>query len=145
MMAPKGSAFISAALARHSEIRPLVTSHGSGQGFHADFDWVRTRDPTALVETAARELATQWKTEVGSPAKDSVAMKTVRLPLSRAATQEAAQGFRALLFRDHRMDVVVVAFAGSLWTRISAQAYNSLPEYRLFAAVVRSRRNPPGA
>jgi hypothetical protein len=37
----------------------------------------------------------------------------------------------------------VVAFAGSFWSRISAQTYNSLPEYRL--AVVRSRRNPPRA
>jgi isopenicillin-N epimerase len=167
LMAPKGSAFIWAAPARQGEIQPLVTSHGSGQGFHAEFDWVGTRDPTAwlsvpaaidwhiaaggaalrqrnaaLVETAAQELATQWKTEVGSPTQDSAAMKTVRLPLSGAATPEAAQDFRTLLFRDHRIDVAVVAFAGSLWTRISAQAYNSLPEYRLFAAAV-SRRNPP--
>jgi hypothetical protein len=82
-------------------------------------------------------LAAQWKTEVGSPKHDSVAMKTVRLPLSGEATQEAAQALRASLFRDHRIDVVVVAFAGSLWARISAQAYNSLPEYLRFAEIIR--------
>jgi isopenicillin-N epimerase len=161
LMAPKGSAFIWASPARQNEIHPLVTSHGSGKGSCAEFDWVGTRDPTAwlsvsaaiewhlnarelslcqrnasLLEHAAVRLATIWKTEVGSPLGSSAAMKTIRLPVCREATTESAQELRASLLRDHRIDAAIIPFEGRLWARISVQAYNSLSEYLHFAEVV---------
>jgi isopenicillin-N epimerase len=159
LMAPKGSAFIWVSPERQSEIHPLVTSHGSGKGFHDEFDWIGTRDATAwlsvaaaidwhlqaggralrvlnatLVEMAAQELAERWKTEMGGPANASVSMMSVRLPFGEP-TNEEAQRLRVALW-NHRLDTVIVAFANGLWIRLSAQAYNTLPDYlRLGEAV----------
>ena len=52
-MAPKGSGFLWASSARHAETHPVVISHGYGQGFEAEFDWVGTRDPTAWLAIPA--------------------------------------------------------------------------------------------
>jgi hypothetical protein len=41
------------------------------------------------------------------------------------------------LLKEHRIDVVIVAFSGSLWVRISAQAYNTLSDYQLLVEGVR--------
>jgi isopenicillin-N epimerase len=163
LMAPKGAAFIWASAERQTQIHPLVISHGRGQGFHAEFDWVGTRDPTAwltipaaidwhvraggqtlrdrnasLIEIAATALASRWNTEVGSRDGNHAAMTTVRLPLRAEATPQLALNVRASLRADHRIDVVAVAFAGRLWARISAQAYNSLPDYERLGDAVAS-------
>jgi isopenicillin-N epimerase len=160
LMAPKGSAFIWVSPERQAEIHPLVISHGSGKGLNHEFDWIGTRDPTAwlsvsaaidwhlqaggrslsernatLVETAAQELAGRWKSEMGAPANATVSMKAVRLPFGEP-THEAAQRLRAVLFRDHRLDTAIVVFANSLWIRLSAQAYNSLPEYLRLGEII---------
>ena len=165
LMAPKGSAFIWVSPERQTEIHPLVTSHGWGKGFNDEFDWVGTRDPTAwlsvsaaidwhskaggpllnrwnadLVEMAALELAARWKTESGGPAGKAASMRAVRLPLEKQATPEVAQALRDMLLREHRIDTVIVAFGGSLWMRISAQAYNSIPEYLRVGAIVSALR-----
>jgi isopenicillin-N epimerase len=129
-----------------------VTSHGSGKSFHDEFDWIGTRDATAwlsisaaidwhlqagrrslternatLAQIAAQELAGRWKTEIGGPTNATVSMTTIRLPFGEP-TNEAAQRLRAALWV-HRLDTQVVPFANSLWIRLSAQAYNSLPDY----------------
>ncbi|HYS47284.1 MAG TPA: aminotransferase class V-fold PLP-dependent enzyme, partial [Xanthobacteraceae bacterium] len=92
LMAPKGSGFLWASPARQTDLHPLVISHGFGQGFAAEFDWVGTRDPSAwlavpaaidfhqklggpalrernatLARTQATRLANAWKTERGAP------------------------------------------------------------------------------
>jgi isopenicillin-N epimerase len=161
LMAPRGAAFIWASAQRQAEIHPLVISHGLDQGFNAEFDWVGTRDPTAwltvpaaidwhnraggpklrdrnasLIEAAATALASSWNTEIGSRDCNHAAMKTIRLPLHGDATEQFALNIRASLRMDHRIDVVVVAFTGHLWARISAQAYNSLPDYDRLAHAV---------
>jgi isopenicillin-N epimerase len=161
LMAPKGSAFIWASPERQAETHPVVTSHGWGKGFADEFDWVGTRDPTAwlsisasidwhfraggpllnqrnvaLVETAAQELKRHWKTEVGASTSSAASMRAIRLPLNKEASPETAQDLRDALLRDHRIDTMIVPFGGSLWMRISAQAYNSLPEYLRVAEIV---------
>jgi isopenicillin-N epimerase len=164
LMAPKGSAFIWVSPQRQTETHPLVTSHGWGNGFKNEFDWVGTRDPTAwlsvpaainwhlkaggpslnqrnadLVQMAAQELAERWKTETGDPASATVSMKSIRLPFG-GPTNEAAQRLRAALLKHHRVDTAIVAFANGLWIRLSAQAYNSLPEYLHFGEIIRELR-----
>jgi len=161
LMAPKGSGFLWVSSARQREIHPLVISHGYGLGFTDEFDWVGTRDPTAwltipaaidfhmriggerlrernvfLAQEAAREVAARWKTELGSTSTTPCAMATVRVPMPGEATPERTLKLRESLLKDYRIDAVIVAFSGSLWARISAQAYNNLLEYRTFAECV---------
>jgi isopenicillin-N epimerase len=163
LMAPKGSGFLWASPASQAETHPLVISHGYGQGFEAEFDWVGTRDPTAwltipaaidfhfhiggqllrerntrLARQAANLLAKHWRTERGSEDALTGSMSTVRLPLLGEATDERALALRSTLLRDHRIDAAVIAFKGSLWVRLSAQAYNQFNEYERLADALRA-------
>ena len=162
LMAPRGSGFLWTSPARQTDIHPLVISHGYGEGFTAEFDWIGTRDLTAwltvpaaidlhqrqggqllrernalLAQEASRQLAAQWNTDRGSTDLLTGSMATVRLPLGGKITLERALNVRASLLKEHRIDVVIVAFSGSLWVRISAQAYNTLSDYQLLVEGVR--------
>jgi len=162
LMAPKGSAFLWAASERQGDVHPLVISHGYGQGFTAEFDWVGTRDPSAWLSvpaaidfhewlggaklrernaTLAREQATllahAWNTERGAPDALTGSMAAVRLPLREGAAAERALDLRRKLFHEHRIEVPVTAFAGALWARISAHAYNRPADYARLAACFR--------
>ena len=160
LMAPKGSGFLWVSSARQLEIHPLVISHGYGLGFTSEFDWVGTRDPTAwlaipaaidfhmriggqclrernvlLARQGARELAARWKTELGSTIATAAAMATVRMPTIGETTPESALKLRESLLKDYGIDVLIIAFASSLWARISAQAYNTFGDYNRLAEV----------
>ena len=162
LMAPKGSGFLWASRSRQVELHPLVISHGYGQGFAAEFDWIGTRDPTAwlcvpaaidfhhhiggpalrernslLAREAARSLAECWNTECGTSELLTGSMATIRLPVTGEATQDRALALRNKLLDEHRIDVAIVAFAGSLWARVSAQAYNEAADYQRLAEVFR--------
>jgi isopenicillin-N epimerase len=159
LMAPKGCAFLWVAPERQADIHPLVISHGYGQGFTAEFDWVGTRDPSAwlsvpaaidfherlggaklrernaaLARQQASLLARSWQTERGAPDALTGSMAAVGLPLREPATAERALKLRRQLFDDHRIEVPVTAFAGALWARISAHAYNRPEDYARLAA-----------
>ena len=159
LMAPKGSAFLWAAPERQADTHPLVISHGFGQGFTAAFDWVGTRDPSAwlsvpaainfherlggvrlrkrnaaLAREQATLLAKTWGTERGAPDPLTGSMAAVRLPPSEPVTPERAWELRRKLFDDHRIEVPITAFAGALWARISAHAYNRPADYARLAA-----------
>jgi isopenicillin-N epimerase len=163
LMAPKGSGFLWAAPERQAHTHPLVISHGFGQGFTAAFDWIGTRDPTAwlavpaaidfherlgalalrdrnaaLAREQATLLAQTWNTERGAPDALTSSMAAVRLPLREPATAERAQELRKRLFADHRIEVPVTAFAGALWARISAHAYNRPDDYARLSACFRA-------
>jgi isopenicillin-N epimerase len=159
LMAPRGSAFLWVAPERQADTHPLVISHGFGQGFTAEFDWVGTRDPSAwlsvpaaidfherlggarlrernaaLAREQARLLARIWRTERGAPDGLTGSMAAVRLPLSEAATAERALQLRRTLFDAHRIEAPVTAFVGALWVRVSAHAYNRPQDYARLAA-----------
>jgi isopenicillin-N epimerase len=159
LMAPKGSAFLWVAPGRQADIHPLVISHGFGDGFAAEFAWVGTRDPSAwlsvpaaidfherlggsklrernaaLAREQATLLADAWQTERGAPDALTGSMAAVRLPLREPATTDRAQELRRSLFDDHRIEVPVSPFAGALWARISAHAYNRPEDYARLAA-----------
>jgi isopenicillin-N epimerase len=161
LMAPRGSAFLWVAPQRQADTHPLVISHGFGQGFTAEFDWVGTRDPSAWLSVAAaidfherlggaqlREcnaalarkqamlLARTWATERGAPDALTGSMAAVRLPLDGATTERALE-LRRTLFDAHRIEAPVTAFAGALWVRISAHAYNRPEDYARLAACFR--------
>jgi isopenicillin-N epimerase len=46
LCAPKGAAFLHVRKDRQAGIHPNVISHGYTGGFHAEFDWIGTLDPT---------------------------------------------------------------------------------------------------
>ena len=46
LCAPKGAAFLHVRGDRQQALHPNVISHGFDQGFHAEFDWTGTFDPT---------------------------------------------------------------------------------------------------
>jgi isopenicillin-N epimerase len=159
LMAPKGSAFLWVTPERQAETHPLVISHGYGQGFTAEFDWVGTRDPSAwlsvpaaidfherlggatlrernaaLAREEATLLARAWSTQRGAPDALSGSMAVVQLPLRERATAERALELRRQLFDEHRVEAPVTAFADALWVRISAHAYNRPADYTRLAA-----------
>jgi isopenicillin-N epimerase len=160
LCAPKGSAFLWAALERQAELHPLTISHGFGQGFRAEFDWTGTRDssaclaiPTALdfhqrlggaalrarnaalAADATRLLADRLGTEIGTTGPLAGAMGVVRLPLAAAPTADWAQRLRRKLL-EARTDVPLHALDGAIWLRISAQAYNELADYESLATII---------
>lgn len=167
LFASKGCAFLWAADPVRDRLHPTVISHGFGQGFVAEFDWVGTRDasaqlalPDALsflagfgakrvrehnhrfaVETGQR-LAAAWGTEVGSPPALTGSMITVRLPDGLGTTQADGLELRRRLLDEYRIQVPINALGGRLWARVSGQIYNQTSEIDALAeAVLVERRN----
>ncbi len=160
LMAPKGAAFIHAMPARQAGLHPVIISHGYEKGFLAEFDWTGTRDPTAflavpaaidfhahlggdalmarnraLAADGAALVARRLNTEIGISGDLAGAMAMVRLPVTGLANTERAAGLRDGLL-DARCDVPVMALAGGIWLRLSAQAYNEMADYEKLAKVV---------
>ena len=67
----------------------------------------------------------------------TIAIPTVNGPFAAASpTSELAAAINAHLWEKHRIEVPVIAFAGRLWVRISAQIYNHIGDYRRLAAAL---------
>lgn len=167
LFAPKGCAFLWAAERVREALHPTVISHGFGQGFVAEFDWVGTRDASAqlalpdalsfldrfgaeavarrnhdFVVEAGRRLAEAWGTEVGAPPGLTGSMVTVRLPQGLGDTQAHGLEMRRRLLDERRIQVPVNALAGGLWARVSGQIYNDAADIDALAeAVLVERRN----
>ena len=143
-------------------IHPSVISHDLDRPFPAEFDWVGTRDlsawlslPAALEFHAAmggaelrshnRDLARAgadllleaWGGESPAPAAMFGSLAVVPMPGSARDFSIAAGNAEAARIRDrHRIEVAITGFAGRLWCRVSAQAYNSLDDYRRLARAI---------
>lgn len=161
LMAPKGCGFLWSRPDRQDGLHPVTISHGYGKGYLAEFDWTGTRDPSAClaVETAidfhhrlggaelrarnialAREagelLARRLNMDVGADAPVASAMAVVRLPIAGEANRERAQALRLRLLDDFHTDAPLHALDGSIWVRVSAQAYNEIDDYRALGDVL---------
>jgi isopenicillin-N epimerase len=160
LFVPRGTAILWVKRELQGELHPLTISHGLGQGFHAEFDWTGTRDPSAWLSTTAgiefhtrlggprlmarnrdlalamgRMLASAWGTQLVAPESLLAAMAVVALPPSGPATQERAIELRAHLSDGHGIEAAINAMDGRLWVRVAAQAYNEPADYeRLRAA-----------
>lgn len=162
MCAPRGAAFIVAA-DDAPPIHPTVISHDYGKGFPLEFDRVGTRDASAwlaapealrfherlggaalrarnhrLAVETGNALARDLGTETGGPDALFGSMATVRLPVSLPPTPDAGRAIRSALWRDHRIEMPVMALAGALWLRLSAAAYNEPADYADLAERVMS-------
>ncbi|MGE0723321.1 MAG: aminotransferase class V-fold PLP-dependent enzyme [Alphaproteobacteria bacterium] len=165
LFAARGCGFLHARPAARGDLHPAVISHGYGQGFAAEFDWTGTRDPApwlsvdgaiafhrglgsrwlqarnaALAREAAAMLARVWRTRVLTPDGSPASMATVALPTGLGEpTREGARAIHDRLWGDHQVEVPVIAFAGRLHVRVSAQIYNELDDYRRLAAAIAPR------
>ena len=160
LMAPKGAGFLWAAPERQAGLHPVTISHGYGGGFLEEFDWTGTRDPsavlavpdaiafhhrlgntalmarnTALAGEAAALVANRLGSEAAAAGAFAGSMGLVRLPDAGPATAARALDLRARLL-DARCDAPVHALADGLWLRLSAQAYNEVPDYEKLAECV---------
>lgn len=166
LFAPKGAAFLWATPEAQTDLHPTVISHGYGKGFHMEFDWVGTRDPTAwlavpsaiefyrrmgdravrshnrdLARRAAELLISSFGTVASAPAIMRGAMATVALPTGAPADLETANALHDRLWDRHRIEVPIIPFAGRLWLRISAQIYNEMAEYEQLAVALKTELN----
>jgi isopenicillin-N epimerase len=159
LCAPKGTAFLWAAPDRQQGLHPVTISHGYEKGFHEEFDWTGTRDfsaflavpaaidfharlggpalrqrNVALAAEATSLLARRLNTEIGATGPLAGAMGVVRLPVAGEVTAERAEALRARLL-EAKTDAPLHVIAGSLWLRLSAHAYNELPDYEHLAEI----------
>ncbi len=158
--APRGSAFLHAAHGAASLTRPLVVSHFIDMGFPHSFDYTGTRDYTAWL-TVPRAL--QFLDELGmarlhahqaelvragslallgigaeaiAPASAGLAMRALRLPQSRPATDADAVTVNRELWQRERIQIRCARHGPDLLLRFSAQAYVAAEELTALAAAL---------
>jgi isopenicillin-N epimerase len=156
LFSPRSCGFLWSARAAQTALHPLAISHAYRAGFTAEFDWTGTRDFSAwlatgasigflqdlgaeaarhychrLVVAAAEKIARAWGEPLSGPPELHGFMIAIRLPPSsqRAVTRESAAVLQSQLMREHRIAVAIMPIEGALWARISAQVYNSAPDY----------------
>jgi isopenicillin-N epimerase len=165
LCAPKGAAFLHVRRDRQTGLHPNVISHGYRQGFQAEFDWTGTFDPTpwlcieeslkylggllpggwpelmarnhALVVQARRLLLDALGVEAPCPEEMIGSMASIGLPTAAAGSVAASLDFEGLHHwcRERGVETWFHPHP-TLLVRLSAQIYNSLPQYQRLAALV---------
>jgi isopenicillin-N epimerase len=168
--APKGAAVLYVGPEHRDRVRPLVTSHGYGGSFHAEFDWTGTADPSpylsipaaldfmetlgwervrrhnhALVESGRAWLAGALGTEAQVPESSFGSMAVVALPAGVGATVEEARVLQADLYDTDRIEVPIGSWNERGYVRLSAQAYNAPGEYERLARALPALSLKPAA
>jgi isopenicillin-N epimerase len=151
--APKGSAMLWVAEEHRAAVHPTVISHGLGQGFHEEFDWVGTRDPSAWLSTpdaldfveALREAGSQvyqdtlldqatarlfeaWGVRPTAPRSCQAFMATVRWPFPVEPTLKRVGELHDHLYDHYGVEVPVLLHDGQVWLRVSSQVYVDLDD-----------------
>jgi isopenicillin-N epimerase len=159
--APKGAAVLHAAPPWRAQLRPVVTSHGAGEGLHQEFHRTGTDDPTPWLSVPAaldvlgglgwdrlrshnRGLAVLGRDllarafHITPPVPDRAtgSMATVPLPPGTVSTQEESWALGWRLFDEHRIEVPVTWWNDRAFVRISAQAYNRPADCERLAAIL---------
>ncbi len=160
--APRGCGVLWAAPQRREGLHPPIVSWGLDVGWHQEFDWTGTRDPSpflcapegirfidevlgaqamrdhnhALVWQAAEHLTRHWGTAWETPQALVGCMATLPLPQRLGQAADEAWRLREWLLREHQIEVGVSARDGRLWVRVSAQVYNEMDDIERLAAAV---------
>ena len=162
--APRPCGVLWAALEHQPALHPAVISWGLDGGYLVEFDWMSTRDPSAMLAApegirmmrdlgleamrgynhalamdAARLLASAWRTEHLVPEGMVGTMSVVPLPASAGSTREDAAAIRDRLLFEDRIEVQLHELKGRLWARISAQVYVEIADVERLAEAVRVR------
>jgi isopenicillin-N epimerase len=165
LCAPKGAAFLHVRRDRQAQLHPGVISHGYMTGFHGEFDWTGTCDPTPWlcipeslrfiggllpggwpqVMQANRALALDARkllletARVDSPCPDGMIGSMASIPLPAAVPGSPAHRLDCKglhdWFRERSVETWIYHHPVPL-LRISAQLYNSLGQFKLLAALL---------
>ena len=165
LCAPKGAAFLHVRRDRQAQLHPNVISHGYTAGFHAEFDWTGTFDPTpwlcipealrfmaALlpggwpqVMAANRDLTLKARAVLlessgaGVPCPEAMlgSMASIPLPPAAAGTPAHRLDCRGLhdWFRERGVETWLHPHPVPL-LRISAQLYNDLDQFKKLASLL---------
>ena len=166
LCAPKGAAFLHVRRDRHAQLHPTVISHGYTAGFHAEFDWTGTFDPTPWlcipeslrfmggllpagwpqVMAANRALALQARallletTGVDVPCPDAMIGSMASIPLPPAAAGSPADRLNCeglhTWFRERGVETWLHPLPVPL-LRISAQLYNDMEQFERLAGLLK--------
>jgi isopenicillin-N epimerase len=156
--APKGAAVLYVRAALRETVRPLVLSHGAGQGFTAEFDWCGTHDPTAwLTVPAALDLMAElgwadvraygaalarWGADriaaVAGAAGPVPPERHLQMALLDAGlpSYAAAEALRDRMWHADRVEVGASGWRGRGWLRVSAAPYNTVDDYERVATAL---------
>jgi isopenicillin-N epimerase len=148
---PRSAGILWAAPEHRATLHPPVISWGVGGGWHAEFDWVGTRDPTpflcapagfafideslgglqalwahthALAWRTAERLTRTWGLPWTTPRAMVGSMVTLPLPPRLGRGFEGAMALKNWLLAEARIEAQIVAIDEKLCWRLSAQAYN---------------------
>ena len=165
LCAPKGAAFLHARPERQAQLHPNVISHGYGMGFHAEFDWTGTFDPTPwlCVPEALRFigglLPAGWPQVMAAnraltlraralllessgadvPCPETMIGSMASIPLPPAAPGSAAHRLDCAglhaWFRERGVETWLHPHPVPL-LRISAQLYNDLDQFKKLASLL---------
>jgi isopenicillin-N epimerase len=165
LCAPKGAAFLHVRRDRQSGLHPNVISHGYTTGFHAEFDWTGTFDPTpwlciphalryigsllpggwpqvmaanhALALQARAQLLPACGGEVPCPESMIGSMASIPLPTPAAGSPAGRLDPRGLhtWFRERGVETWLYAHPVPL-LRVSAQLYNDLDQFKHLAGLL---------
>ena len=173
--APRGCGVLWAAPERRAGLHPSVISWGLDIGWHQEFDWTGTRDPTpflcapdgiafiteflgaaamrahnhALARHAARTLGERWGRPWRTPDAMTGCMVTVPLPAALGTAVDDAQRLKGWLLDERGIEAAIHPRAGPhgdvLYARLSFQVYNDASDVERFAAAVDERVRIAGA
>jgi isopenicillin-N epimerase len=165
LCAPKGSAFLYVRRDLQPLVHPCVISHGYGQGYRAEFDWVGTCDPTAwlcipkalefmqgllpggwpAIMAHNRALVIEGRALVNArlglapAAPESMIGAIAAIPLPAAAPGSAAARLQGDVLGEwfHERGVrSMFPVAPVAAVRLSAQLYNHLGQYQRLAELL---------
>ena len=165
LCAPKGAAFLHVRRDRQSRLHPTVISHGYSAGFHSEFDWTGTFDPTpwlcipAALRFMGSRLPGGWPEVMATnrslalsaravllqalgtdpPCPESMIGSMASIPLPPAQPGSAAQrlDFKGLhdWFRARAVETWLYPNP-VLLLRVSAQLYNTLDQFKHLASLL---------
>ena len=163
--APRGCGILWAAPERRDGLHPNVISWGLDVGWHQEFEWTGTRDPTpflcagdgiafitdflgtramrehnhALARHAAQTLAERWQLPHTTPDTMLGCMVTLPLPERLGSGAANAARLKDWLLLERGIEVGVIARGARLWARLSMQVYNDAGDVERFAAAIDER------
>lgn len=160
--APRSCGVLWAGPEQRQGLHPNVISWGLDVGWHQEFDWTGTRDPTpylcapagidfmteflgiqamreynhALAWNVAQSLCSRWALPWATPESMIGCMATVPLPARHGTSASEAARLKDWLLFERRIEVPIIARDERLWARVAAQVYNDEEDIGRLAAAV---------
>jgi isopenicillin-N epimerase len=146
-------------------LHPNIISWGLDVGWHQEFEWTGTRDPTpflcapdgiafmtdflgieamrehnhALAWRAAQMLSERWGLPWATPQSMVGCMVAVPLPPRLGSDRASAERLKDWLLLERGIELTIFAQGGQLWARVAIQVYNEVDDIERFAQAIAER------